>query len=268
MSEPVSGLTSRAPTIPGADPQTRKPEIKLRPALAIVMRTSSARRTATRMRRTRAISRRMHCLTPTSACSRPSAFGHIATTDGLEAPAFQALLKLARSEHCWFKLIGPYRVSKQPPLFAGVTPCARALVAAAPERCVWGTDWPLQKCMTMLIPHPRPPSTSSGQASPEWRRGAGAWNRDRRNVEQGPACGMRPWSRSRRVMFSIRSMRIFGVRSQRVPLPPYDAPVYGDVTAQAHIRTRVVAAPHPAAGAAATRLPQARLREQPHERPD
>ena len=69
-------------------------------------------------------------------------FGHIAAADGVQAPAFQALLKLACSERCWFKLIGPYRVSRQPPLFADVTPYARALVAAAPERCVWGTDWP------------------------------------------------------------------------------------------------------------------------------
>ena len=69
-------------------------------------------------------------------------FGHIGAADGLQAPAFQALLRLAGSERCWFKLIGPYRISKQPPLFADVIPFAQALLAAAPERCVWGTDWP------------------------------------------------------------------------------------------------------------------------------
>jgi predicted TIM-barrel fold metal-dependent hydrolase len=28
------------------------------------------------------------------------------------------------------------------PPYADVAPFARALLAAAPERCVWGTDWP------------------------------------------------------------------------------------------------------------------------------
>lgn len=69
-------------------------------------------------------------------------FGHVAAADGVEAPGFQALLRLARHERCWFKLIGPYRISSRPPRFADTVPLARALVAAAPDRCVWGTDWP------------------------------------------------------------------------------------------------------------------------------
>jgi len=69
-------------------------------------------------------------------------FGHIDVSDGLQAPAFQTLLRLARNERCWFKLIGPYRISKQSPKFQDVTPFARALLELAPDRCVWGTDWP------------------------------------------------------------------------------------------------------------------------------
>jgi hypothetical protein len=42
----------------------------------------------------------------------------------------------------WFKLSAPYRVSTHPPGFPDVTPLAQALLAAAPDRCVWGTDWP------------------------------------------------------------------------------------------------------------------------------
>jgi len=69
-------------------------------------------------------------------------FGHVAAADGVEAPGFQTLLRLAHHERCWFKLIGPYRISSRPPRFADTVPLARALVAAAPDRCVWGTDWP------------------------------------------------------------------------------------------------------------------------------
>jgi len=35
-----------------------------------------------------------------------------------------------------------YRISEKAPDFAEVTPLAQALVAANPERIVWGTDWP------------------------------------------------------------------------------------------------------------------------------
>ena len=69
-------------------------------------------------------------------------FAHAAAADGVQSEAFQALLRLARLDHVWFKLIGPYRVSTQWPLYPDVAPMARALVAAAPDRCVWGTDWP------------------------------------------------------------------------------------------------------------------------------
>lgn len=69
-------------------------------------------------------------------------FGHIDVADGLQAPAFQTLLRLAHNERCWFKLIGPYRISKKPPKYSDVTPFARALLEIAPDRCVWGTDWP------------------------------------------------------------------------------------------------------------------------------
>lgn len=69
-------------------------------------------------------------------------FGHVRAADGVESRGFEALLRLARLAHVWFKLIGPYRVSEQRPLHPDVAPLARALVAAAPDRCVWGTDWP------------------------------------------------------------------------------------------------------------------------------
>jgi predicted TIM-barrel fold metal-dependent hydrolase len=69
-------------------------------------------------------------------------FAHVHAADGIQSRGGQALLRLARLEHVWFKLIGPYRISTRWPLYPDVAPLARALVAAAPDRCVWGTDWP------------------------------------------------------------------------------------------------------------------------------
>lgn len=61
---------------------------------------------------------------------------------GTDAPGFQALLRLLRSGKGWTKLSAPYRTSREHPPYSDMTPFARALVAAAPERLVWGSDWP------------------------------------------------------------------------------------------------------------------------------
>ena len=69
-------------------------------------------------------------------------FGHVQAADGVASKGWETLLRLARLPHVWFKLIGPYRISTQRPFYPDVAPLAQALVAAAPGRCVWGTDWP------------------------------------------------------------------------------------------------------------------------------
>ncbi|HEY9445734.1 MAG TPA: amidohydrolase family protein [Burkholderiales bacterium] len=69
-------------------------------------------------------------------------FGRVSAQDGPGGAAFKRLLSLVRREHCWAKLIGPYFLSSRRPLFPDVAPLAQALVAAAPDRVVWGTDWP------------------------------------------------------------------------------------------------------------------------------
>lgn len=47
-----------------------------------------------------------------------------------------------RRDNVWAKLSGPYLVSKQPSPAAEVTRFARKMVEIAPDRLVWGTDWP------------------------------------------------------------------------------------------------------------------------------
>lgn len=54
---------------------------------------------------------------------------------------FQALLRLLDSGNAWVKTCS-YRASSAGRPWADVAANVRALVAAAPERCVWGTDWP------------------------------------------------------------------------------------------------------------------------------
>jgi len=61
---------------------------------------------------------------------------------GVNAPGFQALIRLLKSGRGWAKMSAPYRTSLQEPPYDDITPFAHALVAAAPDRLVWGSDWP------------------------------------------------------------------------------------------------------------------------------
>jgi predicted TIM-barrel fold metal-dependent hydrolase len=61
---------------------------------------------------------------------------------GVNAPGFQALIRLLKSRRGWAKLSAPYRTSLLPPPYDDMTPFAHALVEAAPDRLVWGSDWP------------------------------------------------------------------------------------------------------------------------------
>jgi len=60
---------------------------------------------------------------------------------GTAHPQFQALLRLLDSGNAWVKTCS-YRVSSAGAPFADAEANVKALVAAVPERCVWGTDWP------------------------------------------------------------------------------------------------------------------------------
>ena len=61
---------------------------------------------------------------------------------GVNAAGFQALIRLLKSGRGWAKMSAPYRTSLQEPPYNDITPFAHALVAAVPDRLVWGSDWP------------------------------------------------------------------------------------------------------------------------------
>lgn len=71
---------------------------------------------------------------------------HMARVDasaGTDQPPFQHLLERLGDERCWVKVSGADRLTKHgPPPYDDVVPFARALIAAAPDRILWGTDWP------------------------------------------------------------------------------------------------------------------------------
>jgi len=60
---------------------------------------------------------------------------------GTDHAQFQALLQLLDSGRAWMK-VSSYRASSAGAPWRDVAANVRALAARAPERCVWGTDWP------------------------------------------------------------------------------------------------------------------------------
>jgi 2-pyrone-4,6-dicarboxylate lactonase len=69
--------------------------------------------------------------------------GMFPARDGVNQAGFQQLLTMLRSgsARCWVKLTGVYRMSTAPE-FSDAAPFARALIETAPDRIIWGSDYP------------------------------------------------------------------------------------------------------------------------------
>jgi predicted TIM-barrel fold metal-dependent hydrolase len=76
----------------------------------------------------------------------PIVFDHIAHVPqpaGINSPVFALVSELLQKGKAWLKLSGAYLESKVgPPSYGDTVPVVRAFVKAAPERLVWGSDWP------------------------------------------------------------------------------------------------------------------------------
>ena len=68
--------------------------------------------------------------------------GRVVAKNGLEQPPFKLLLDLMQDERVWVKVSGSERVSSTGRPYHDAMPYARALIAAAPDRVLWGTDYP------------------------------------------------------------------------------------------------------------------------------
>jgi predicted TIM-barrel fold metal-dependent hydrolase len=78
-------------------------------------------------------------------CRIPVVIDHMGLPDaaaGIDAPGFQAVLRLLAAPHAWVKLAGADRITRATGRLRDAIPFIRALVAVAPERLVWGSDWP------------------------------------------------------------------------------------------------------------------------------
>jgi D-galactarolactone isomerase len=69
--------------------------------------------------------------------------GRVPLPEGAKHPAFNIVRDLIDKGSTWVKLSGAYQDTKiGPPTYADATALAQAYVKAAPDRMVWGSDWP------------------------------------------------------------------------------------------------------------------------------
>jgi predicted TIM-barrel fold metal-dependent hydrolase len=69
--------------------------------------------------------------------------GRIPQPEGVDHPAFDIVKRLLDSGRAWVKISGAYLDTRVGPRdYGDVANVARALIRYAPDRCVWGSDWP------------------------------------------------------------------------------------------------------------------------------
>jgi 2-pyrone-4,6-dicarboxylate lactonase len=75
--------------------------------------------------------------------------GRVEARHGLQQQPFRHLLELMKHELAWVKVSGGDRVSSSGKPYADAIPYAHALIEAAPDRVLWGTDFPHPNVKTM-----------------------------------------------------------------------------------------------------------------------
>jgi D-galactarolactone isomerase len=69
--------------------------------------------------------------------------GHVPQPTGLSHPVYDVVRRLVDKGRTWVKLSVTYDNTKDgPPGYADITKVAQAYIKAAPERMVWGSNWP------------------------------------------------------------------------------------------------------------------------------
>jgi predicted TIM-barrel fold metal-dependent hydrolase len=71
-------------------------------------------------------------------------FDHLGTPgpDGVNHPSHAVIRRLVDARRAWVKVSGAYSNSRMGPPYPEATVIAQTFIKAAPERLVWGSDWP------------------------------------------------------------------------------------------------------------------------------
>jgi predicted TIM-barrel fold metal-dependent hydrolase len=69
-------------------------------------------------------------------------FGRVDPRHGLDQRPFRIMAELAHRDNVWVKFSGADRISRSGPPYFDVVPLAHHLAKIAPDRIVWGSDWP------------------------------------------------------------------------------------------------------------------------------
>jgi len=75
----------------------------------------------------------------------PVVFGHLGyapTSAGTSDAGFKALIRLMKDGAAWAKMTGTYRLTASSMPYPDTDAFAFALVEAAPQQLIWGSDWP------------------------------------------------------------------------------------------------------------------------------
>jgi predicted TIM-barrel fold metal-dependent hydrolase len=81
-------------------------------------------------------------------------FGMFDPRLGTGQPGFHAILRLLDSGRVWIKLSGPMRAAREEEYpYPSMSAYAQAFVAHAPERMLWGSDWPHVQMNGRVMPN-------------------------------------------------------------------------------------------------------------------
>jgi D-galactarolactone isomerase len=83
----------------------------------------------------------------------PVIIDHLGRAVDTKGPQYVTVRKLLDSGHGWVKVSGAYLYGGgTPPGYAGASAAAMGYIRGAPERCVWGSDWPHPDATKVLNP--------------------------------------------------------------------------------------------------------------------